>query len=153
MRVFPFVAMSRFLLRRFPEGESVDDQPDRSGLHLFETIHPTIKHGKCNTNFQTSTPRSHSTPDATTKLKPRQGATVDFLSDRSNNPGRSHFGEETCEANTRNEGETMSSDSKGRVALVTGGSRGIGAAIAYRLAEDGFNIFLTYQKSKEAAAI
>ncbi len=45
----------------------------------------------------------------------------------------------------------MPSESGRRVALVTGGSRGIGAAIVVRLAKDGFNVFLTYQKSAEAA--
>lgn len=41
---------------------------------------------------------------------------------------------------------------EGNVALVTGGSRGIGAAIALRLAEEGADVALTYQTGDERAA-
>jgi 3-oxoacyl-[acyl-carrier protein] reductase len=46
----------------------------------------------------------------------------------------------------------MSKKLEGKIALITGGSRGIGAGIARRLAADGAQVAITYAKDADAAS-
>src|SRR5258705_10878799 len=56
------------------------------------------------------------------------------------------------ERDSRSRRKTMSKNLEGKIALITGGSRGIGAAIAKRPAADGANVAITYTKGADAAA-
>jgi 3-oxoacyl-[acyl-carrier protein] reductase len=83
-----------------------------------------------------------------------------YLSGPHQNPNRRRSRSEKTAVRSRSfdepaltpiEEQTMANLSK-KVALVTGGSRGIGAAIAKRLAADGASVAITYAKDADAAS-
>src|SRR5215469_15879202 len=65
--------------------------------------------------------------------------------------GRGYRGREQLAGTRVQMQHALHTQQNGRVAIVTGGSRGIGAAIAERLAADGFTVHITYRDAEDAA--
>src|SRR6266478_1914285 len=70
------------------------------------------------------------------------------LQDRATNLADKHKTKKVTKHMSNNNGQKLA----GKVAVVTGGSRGIGAAIAKRLAADGASVAITYAKDASAAS-
>src|SRR6266404_1062595 len=70
------------------------------------------------------------------------------LQDRATNLADKHKTKKGTKHMSNNNGQKLA----GKVAVVTGGSRSIGAAIAKRLAADGASVAITYTKGADAAA-
>jgi NAD(P)-dependent dehydrogenase (short-subunit alcohol dehydrogenase family) len=67
---------------------------------------------------------------------------------RKSRPHKNNAQENTTNNMSNNDRQKLA----GKVAVVTGGSRGIGAAITKRLAADGASVAFTYPKGADAAA-
>src|ERR1700733_7150632 len=70
---------------------------------------------------------------------------------RSPEPDNSRLNPCSYQRSQKSEGDSMSNLTE-KVALITGGSRGIGAGIAKRLAADGAAVVITYAKDAKAAS-
>src|SRR5262249_30991593 len=71
---------------------------------------------------------------------------------RGSNGGRkAEHGRDQVVANHSTKGEAMSQRLKGKVTIVTGASKGIGAAIATEFAKEGATVVVNYSSSKEGA--